>query len=112
LLAAGAFVPAAGADPPNPPAGVVGMAHEVFTINEITVHRGETLTLTNNSRWAHIIGPGQKGTLFTASGNPMHERVLTAMNDSYTTARWDQPGVYYLTCSIHPEMTVKVIVTE
>src|SRR2546426_7443552 len=92
LIAAGAFLPAAGSDPPKEPAGTVGMAHETFTINEITVHVGEALTFVNNSRWLHIIGPGQAGTLTTEDGNPMHNRVLTQINDKYTTATWEQPG--------------------
>jgi plastocyanin len=112
LLAAGAFLPAAGADPPAAPAGVVGMAHEVFTINEISVRRGDTLTLVNNSRWLHIIGPGEGGTLTAAKGNPMNLRVLTEINDSYTTPAWQDDGTYYLTCSIHPDMTVKVVVND
>jgi plastocyanin len=33
-------------------------------------------------------------------------------NDSLTTGQWNTPGNYTLTCSVHPEMTVKVIVTE
>ena len=111
LLAAGAFIPAAGADPTPAPAGVVGMVHEDFNVDEITVHRGDTVTLVNDSRWMHIIGPGKDGTLEEATGLPMHERVLMPTNDHYTTARWDEPGTYYLTCSMHPEMTVKVVVT-
>lgn len=112
LLAAGALLPAAGADPAKAPSGTVGMDHETFTTNEITIHRGDTLTLVNDSRWAHIIGPGQDGTLVEANGLPMHERVMTETNDHYTTQPWDVPGTYYITCSMHPEMTVKVIVTD
>jgi len=112
LLAAGAFLPALGSEPAAPAAGVVGMEHELFSVNEVTVRQGDTLTFVNNSRWLHIIGPGQGGTLEEIKGVPMHERVLTAIDDTYTTARWDQPGTYYMTCSIHPDMTVKVIVNE
>ncbi len=112
LLVAGAFIPAAGSEPAKPPAGAVGMEHEYFTVDDITVHRGDTVTLVNNSRWMHIIGPGRDGSLEEADGLPMHERVLMPTNDSYTTARWDEPGTYYLTCSMHPEMTVKVAVSE
>jgi plastocyanin len=112
LLVAGAFLPAAGADPAKAPTGAVGMGHEVFTTDVVTIHRGDTLTLANDSRWAHIIGPGRDGTLAEADGVPMRERVLTEMNDSYTTPPWNVPGTYYITCSMHPEMTVKVVVTD
>lgn len=112
LLAAGAFLPAIGASPPTPPSGVVGMDHEVFTINSITVHRGDTLTFANNSRWLHILGPGRDGLLGEVDGLPMHERALTEINDRYTTGRWNTLGTFYITCSMHPDMTVKVIVDE
>ena len=112
LIAAGVWLPAAGADPAPVPAPTVGMGHEVFTTNDVTIKVGQTLTLANNSRWLHIIGPGQDGTLSSAEGNPMHERVLTQMNDTYKTPPFTEPGTYYLTCSIHPEMTVKVVVTK
>lgn len=112
LIAAGAFLPAAGSDPPKEPAGTVGMAHETFTINEITVHVGDTLTFVNNSRWLHIIGPGEDGTLSSEDGNPMQDRVLTQINEKYTTATFEKSGVYHMTCSIHPEMTVKITVTN
>jgi plastocyanin len=32
-------------------------------------------------------------------------------NSVYTTPRWETPGTYTLTCSVHPDMTLKVIVT-
>jgi plastocyanin len=111
LLAAGAFLPAAGTAPPPEPAGTVGMEHEEFTIEKITVHRGDTLTFVNNSRYLHILGPGQGGSLAEEADLPMHERALTEIDDEYTTGRWDTPGTYYITCSMHPEMTVKVVVT-
>jgi plastocyanin len=112
LLLAGALLPAAGADPVKAPSGMVGMGHEVFTIDEIAIHTGDTLTLVNDSRWAHIIGPGRDGSLAEANRNPMHERVMTETDDRYTTQPWIVPGTYWLTCSMHPDMTVKVVVTD
>jgi plastocyanin len=112
LLLAGAFLPAAGASPPTPPSSVVGMDHEVFTINSITVHRGDRLTFVNNSRWLHILGPGRVGSLAEVDGLPMHERALTEINDRYTTGKWNETGTFFITCSMHPDMTVKVIVNE
>ncbi|HEV7651059.1 MAG TPA: hypothetical protein VGP26_23170 [Actinophytocola sp.] len=110
LLAAGAFLPAVGAAPAAPPTDQVGMDHEVFTIDKITVHRGHTLTFANNSRWMHIIGPGKGGLLVEKDGLPMHERALTEINDDYTTGKWNDLGTYFITCSMHPLMTVKVTV--
>jgi plastocyanin len=112
LLVAGAFLPAAGADPVKAPSGTVGMDHEVFTSDVVTIRRGQTLTLVNDSRWAHIIGPGRDGSLAEGDRNPMRERVLTETDDRYTTLPWNAPGTYYLTCSMHPDMTVKVVVTD
>lgn len=110
LLAAGAFLPAVGAAPAAPPSDQVGMDHEVFTIDRITVQQGHTLTFANNSRWMHIIGPGKGGLLVEKDGLPMHERALTEINDEYTTGKWNDVGTYYITCSMHPLMTVKVTV--
>ena len=110
LLAAGAFLPAVGAAPAAPPSDQVGMDHEVFTIDHITVQQGHTLTFANNSRWMHIIGPGKGGLLVEKDGLPMHERALTEINDEYTTGKWNDVGTYYITCSMHPLMTVKVTV--
>jgi plastocyanin len=33
-------------------------------------------------------------------------------NDRYTTPPFTVPGTYYITCSMHPDMTVKVVVTD
>jgi plastocyanin len=113
LVAAGILLPAAGADPPAPPGGVLGMRHEKFSASEVTVRCGDTLTMQNNSRWAHIIGPGRGGTLDPPSAQiPVSRRVLTETGDVYTTGAWTTPGTYSLTCSVHPKMTVTVVVTD
>jgi plastocyanin len=112
LIVAGAFIPAAGPTPVKAPTGTVGMGHEVFTTKEVQIHRGDTLTFVNDSRYMHIIGPGRDGTLAEADGEPMNRRVLMPTNASYTTPPFTVPGTYYITCSMHPEMTVIVVVTD
>lgn len=112
LVLAGAFLPAAGADPATPPAHAIGMVHEYFSTDHVTIHRGEKVEMVNSSRWIHIVGPGKDGSLEEANGLPMHERVLMETDDTYTTAQWNEPGVYFLTCSIHPLMNVEVTVTN
>jgi len=85
----------------------------MFSQDSVTLHRGQTLTLVNNSLFIHIIGPGHDGTLTPApKGVPMTDRVLMQTNDTYTTPAWNKPGTYWLTCSVHPEMNIKVVVTS
>ena len=112
LIAAGAFLPPAGPEPAKAPDGAVGMVHEYFAVEEVTVHRGESLLFVNNSRYMHIIGPGRDGTLAEEDGSPMHERALMPTNDTYTLGPFNALGTFNITCSMHPEMTVKVTVTE
>ncbi|GIH14300.1 cupredoxin domain-containing protein [Rugosimonospora africana] len=112
LIAAGAFLPAAGSAPAKAPAGAVGMGHEVFTTGTVRIHVGDTLKFVNDSRYMHIIGPGRDGTLTETDGDPMHRRVLMPSNGDYTTPPFAVPGTYYITCSMHPDMTVKVVVTD
>jgi plastocyanin len=113
LLVAGIVLPAAGSDPTPASAGVLGMEHEAFATDQVTVKCGDTLPMVNDSRFVHIIGPGQGGLLTAApKGVPVTTRKLVETNDSYTTGTWTVPGQYFLTCSVHPEMTVKVVVTD
>jgi plastocyanin len=112
LVAAGAFLPPVGPEPAKAPDGAVGMVHEYFAVEEVTVHRGQSLLFVNDSRYMHIIGPGTGGFLATEDGGPMQERVLMATNDTYTLGPFNVLGTFNITCSMHPEMTVKVIVTE
>jgi plastocyanin len=112
VLALGMVLPTAGAAVHNPPAGVLGMTHEGFSSKVVTVHRGDTLTLQNNSRFIHTIGSGKDGHLADHAGVPVTGPHLMETNNVYTTGQWNTPGTYTLTCSVHPEMTVKVLVTD
>ena len=49
LIVAGAFLPAASHVTVKAPPGAIGMGHEVFTTEEIQIHRGETLMFVNDS---------------------------------------------------------------
>lgn len=110
LLAAGMYLPALGHDPARPPAGTLGMTHEGFSSKSVTLNCGQTLRMQNDSRWVHIIGPGRDGVLNTDAAVPIRRRQLTQTNNVYTTGAWTVPGVHYVTCAVHPEMNVKVIV--
>jgi plastocyanin len=112
ILALGMVLPTAGAAVKKPAGGVLGMNHEHYSSDVVTVHRGDTLTMQNNSRFAHTVGPGKDGHLANAAGVPVTGAHLMQTNNVYTTGQWNTPGTYSLTCSVHPEMTVKVIVTN
>ncbi len=112
VLVLGMLLPTAGAAVKKPADGVLGMSHEHYTSEVVTVRRGDTLTLQNNSRFAHTVGPGKDGHLANAAGVPVSGAHLMQTNNVFTTGQWNTPGSYSLTCSVHPEMTVKVIVTD
>lgn len=112
FLIGGAFLPAAGAEPDAPPAGALGMSHLDYTSDEVRLQVGDTLTLANNSRWAHTVGPGRGGSVVDAAGVPVTGFTLMQTNDLFTTGRWNTTGSFYLTCSVHPDMTVKVVVAD
>ena len=113
LIAAGVLLPAAGAALQAPATGAIGMDHEVFTQDSVTIKQGQTLTLTNNSRWIHIIGLGKGGRIQDSDpAVPIDYRRLMEENTSYTSGKWETPGTYFITCSVHPLMTVKVVVEK
>lgn len=111
-LLAGILVPALTAAPKAPPAGSVGMISTDFARDVVTIHRGEKLTLFNNSDVIHVIGPGRGGKVIGVEKHvPMTGFHLMQTNSVLTIGPWMTPGTYYLTCSVHPDMTLKVIVT-
>lgn len=112
LIVAGAFSPGVVHVFVKAPAGTVGMSHEGFTSEEVRIHRGENVTFVNNSHYMHIIGPGRDNRLATVAGDPVKRRVLMPANARYTTPSFNVPGTYYITCSMHTVMTMKIIVTD
>ena len=112
-LLAGLLIPALSAAPKAPPPGAVGMISMDFARSVVTIHTGERLTLVNDSHLVHVIGPGRGGHIISpAVGVPVLGWNLMQTNGVYTTGPWKSPGTYYLTCSVHPEMTLKVVVTR
>ena len=111
-LLAGLLIPALShaSQPVHP--GDVGMSSNGFARPAVTIHRGERLTLANNSSLVHVIGPGRGGHIISpVAGVPVLGWHLMQTNAVYETPPWRVPGTYYLTCSVHPEMTLKVVVT-
>jgi plastocyanin len=109
---AGILVPALIVQTPRPaPPQTVGMSFMDFSVESVTIHRGDRLTLVNSSRNIHAIGPGQNGQVTSpVPGEPLTGYHMLETNDRYTTGPWMVPGTYYITCSVHPDMNLKVVV--
>jgi hypothetical protein len=111
-LLAGLLVPALTSAPKAAPAGAVGMVGKDFSTDSVTIHRDDRLTLFNSSNLVHVIGPGTGGHVVSpAPGVPMVGWHLMPTDSQFTTGPWKKAGTFYLTCSVHPDMTLKVIVT-
>lgn len=111
VAVAGLYIPAMGTHLHKLPQGSIGMGHEGYSKKVIRVHVGDRITFQNNSRWIHIIGAGTEGHLVYPKHEPVKSRLLMSENDVYRTGRWMKPGTYYMTCSVHPDMTTKIVVT-
>jgi hypothetical protein len=110
-LLIGLLLPAVIAAPKKAPTGAVGMISDDFARSVVTIHRGNRLTLVNNSHFVHVIGPGRNTHIISPErGVPMTGFHLMQTNDVLTTGRWMTLGTFYLTCSVHPGMTLKVVV--
>jgi hypothetical protein len=97
---------------PRPIAAMdVGMVTRDFAKDTVTLHRGERLTLVNDSNAVHVIGPGVNTHIASPErGVPLTGFHLMQTNAVLTTGPWMKLGTFYLTCSVHPGMTLKVVV--
>lgn len=102
------------ADAPDPSPGQVGMSEEEFSTETVTVKVGQPLTFVNNSHFLHVLTPGTDSRPAHEAGMPpmdgSYDTHVSQAGDVYTTRSWDKPGVYHLTCTLHPEMNVDVVV--
>lgn len=112
-LLAGLLVPALQSSPKPLPSGAVGMIGNDFARDLVTIHVGERLTLFNDSNFIHIIGPGRGGDIVGVERHvPISGFHMLQTNGVYTTPPWTTPGTFWLTCSVHPDMTLEVVVTQ
>ncbi len=93
------------------PATDVGMFTRDFAKAIVTLHRGQRLTLINDSNAVHVIGPGTNTHVVSPQrGNPVTGFHLMQSNQVYTTGRWMTVGTFHLTCTVHPGMNLTVVV--
>jgi len=110
-LLAGFLIPNLLSSPHPVPGADVGMATRDFAKDTVTLHRGERLTLINDSNAVHVIGPGKDTAVASPQrGNPMTGFHLMQTNSVYTTGPWMTVGRFELTCTVHPGMNLIVVV--
>ena len=103
-----------GNDSGDPHSMTLHMNDTNFVQNSITLPKGSSLTLVNDSAVIHIIQNG----LWDKSGNPKPGReagapmvqVQFTAHNSQTIGPFNASGTYHLFCTIHPKMTLTVIV--
>lgn len=91
--------------------GPAGAAAEVqigdasFSVDEITITAGQTVTWTNGDDVGHTITHGEDGV--AATGALFDEPINVDQTVSFT---FTEPGTYPVTCTIHPAMQMTVVV--
>ncbi|HEU5382436.1 MAG TPA: plastocyanin/azurin family copper-binding protein, partial [Ktedonobacteraceae bacterium] len=86
-----------------------------FAQSSITLPKGSTLTVVDDSSSPHILANGS-----WMNGNPqnMHEQGMPSMmanmqvmgNSSQPIGPFNTPGTYHFYCTIHPGMNLTVVV--
>ena len=74
-----------------------------FTPSDITVKKGTTVTWTNNDSTVHTVQETD------SNAGPNSSNLSTGNKYQFT---FDKTGTYHYHCSIHPDMTGTVTVTE
>jgi plastocyanin len=92
----------------------VHMNDTVFLPAQITIQRGESLTLVADTFMPHIISNGtwQNGAPKPAreDGAPEINNVKIDGNSSGQIGPFEHPGTFQLYCTIHPGMNLTVVV--
>ena len=87
-----------------------------FTISSITIKKGSTITFVDdaNNGALHILVIGQEAQQESENGSPDFggaAGIRIDVGDTWTTPPWNTAGTYHVTCTVHPAMNLKVIVT-
>lgn len=114
VLLVGTFVPGLthGTRLPDRP-NVVGMQQDEFDRSTVVLRVGQRLEFVNNSNFLHVIAAGSDARVAKQAGEPAFGSrgvVSVPRGTVYQTMSWNKPGTYHVTCALHPEMNLTVIV--
>lgn len=93
----------------------VHMSDQNFAQSTITIHKGGSITLTDDTATPHIIA---NGMWENGSPMPMHEQGMPGANNvqvsgsgsSQTVGPFMTSGTFHLYCTVHPGMSLTVVV--
>ena len=93
----------------------VHMKEMDFAQTSITIPKGSTFQLVDDSSAPHILA---NGSWMNGSPQIMHEQGMPAMmanlqvmgNGSQTVGPFNTPGTYHFYCTVHPGMNLTVVV--
>ncbi len=95
----------------------VGMLLSSFDKASITIPKGSTIAFVDDSNTGglHILVIGQDGQPQSETGAPdfggtSGKRINPG--DVWTSPPWTKPGIYHVTCKIHPAMNLSVTVLD
>jgi plastocyanin len=116
LVVLGAVAPGLTNDTPLPSRpNVVGMAQESFDRQTITIRQGQHVEFVNNSNFLHVLALGHNARVTNDPATPSFgaDNVRSMPRGKpFVTGAWRTPGSFQLTCTLHPEMNMTVLVDK
>jgi plastocyanin len=114
LVALGALAPGLTSEDPLPRRpNLVGMEQVDFDRDVIVIRAGQQIQFVNNSNFLHVLAPGDRARVSDGAGMPSFgpDNVRSmSRGDPFVTGPWTEPGSFDLTCTLHPEMNLEVVV--
>ena len=100
---------------PGTAGNTVGLAAANFAQSSITIKKGESITLVNQTGTAHIISNGSwNGNTQDPVAEPgapiINNATLSSDNQSLAIGPFNTAGTFHYYCSVHPGMNLAVVV--
>ncbi len=90
----------------HPHEGEVGTTIENFSHRDAQIKVAETVVWTNMDAVPHTVTFGSRGL-----AQPAFDSGLMGPGQSFAL-KFDQPGTYLFTCTLHPDMNGVIVVTQ
>jgi plastocyanin len=94
----------------------IGLTNDNFAQSSITIKKGESITLVNQSSTVHIIANGSwiNGNTPDPKLEPgapvVNNMMFSSANQTETIGPFNTSGTFHYYCSIHPGMNLTVVV--